>query len=225
MSNQNWSIPNEKLVDGYGLALKNAKKLLGRAKQDFDDGDYGLCIFHATIAMEELGKGIMFMEHMERGEDISLQTWNRDFLHHKPKILASVNHIRTFVEDDDPKKDEKLEKLNELENYLIGHLNQKLESLYLGWDSQKADWAFFDEQTIDQKKSEASLVLSNAEWLITGYLLDGKIITERKSVILDMLRNGKAYGFCSECDRKMNYDELATHKFQHSNHKVDLREN
>ncbi len=83
----------------------------------------------------------------------------------------------------------------------------------------------FDEQTVEQKKNEASLVLSNAKWLITGYLLDGKIITERKSVILDMLRNWKAYGFCSECDQKMNYDEIGMHKFQHSNHKVDLREN
>ena len=214
MSNQNWSIPNEKLVDGYGLALKNAKKLLGRAKQDFDDGDYGLCIFHATIVMEELGKGIMFMEHMERVEDISYQTRNRDFLHHKPKILASVNHIRTFVEDDDPKKDEKLEKLNELENYLIGHLNQKLESLYLGWDSQKADWAFFDEQTIDQKKSEASLVLSNAEWLITGYLMDGKIITERKGFILKRWKKEKEYGFCSNCNQKRNKKEFPTQSFQ-----------
>jgi AbiV family abortive infection protein len=219
-----WTIPDEKIADGYGLSLKNAKKILGIARDLFNKKEYAVSIFLAVIAIEELGKGILLMQ--KRDEPIDNKYWDKNFLHHLPKALASVNSIREVVKQDDPERHNKLQKLNELEQYLREHEIKKLDALYLDWNPERNDWDYYDEQMESVKQKEASLILSNAEWLVTGYLQDGQIITERVNVVLEMVRVGLAYAHCKNCDLRMNnLAVLLQHRKQFSNHEIDFREN
>lgn len=219
-----WIIPNKKIVDGYGLSLKNAKKLLIIAQDLFDKKEYAVCIFLAVIAIEELGKGILLMQ--KRDETIDNLVWNETFLKHMPKALAAVNNIREFVEKDDPELKNKLQKLDELEQYIREHELKKLDALYLDWNTERKDWDYYDEKSEPMRRSEASLILSNAKWLITGYLQDGKIITERAHVVLEMVRVRLAHGHCKNCDLRINdLETIKKHNKEFPDHQIRFTEN
>lgn len=219
-----WVIPGEKIVDGYGLSLKNAKKLLMIAQDLFDKGEYAVSIFLAVIAIEELGKGILLMQKRDNAIDNSV--WNENFLKHLPKALAAVNNIREFVEKDDPERKNKLEKLEELERYLRDHELKKLDALYLDWNPERNDWDYYDEKIESTRRREASVILSNAKWLVTGYLHDGKIITERANVILEMVRTGLAHGHCKNCDLRIDDLEIIQiHTRDFPDHQIGFTEN
>lgn len=215
-------IPKDQITDGYSLSLKNAKKLLKIAHDLFDRSEYAVCIFLAVIAIEELGKGIMLMQ--KRGEGVTRNEWYNDFRNHLDKAIAAVNHIREFVPDDDTRQ-EKLAKLDELEEYLRNHEITKLDSLYLNWDTEKSDWIYYDEKIEPERRHEANEVLINADWLITGYLIDGKFITERSKVIIEMVKVGLAYGHCKDCDLRIgDLNAILQHRKEFTDHTIDFRE-
>lgn len=219
-----WVIPGEKIADGFGLSLKNAKKLLGISRELFNKKEYAVSIFLAVIAIEELGKGILLMQ--KRDEIITSSVWNDSFLKHLPKALAAVNNMREFVAENDPDRKNKLKKLEELEQYLREHEIKKLDALYLDWNPERNDWDYYDEKMESTKRNEASLILTNAEWLITGYLHDGKLITERSSVVLEMVKAGLAYGHCKNCNLRINeLDTIQRHHKQFPDHQIGFTEN
>ncbi len=77
-----WPIDEERISDGYGLSLKNAKKLLNVAHEQFNKvpPEYALCIFLGASAIEEVGKGVMMMEDAMNGIKIITKRWNKNYL-------------------------------------------------------------------------------------------------------------------------------------------------
>jgi AbiV family abortive infection protein len=111
---KHWPIPKKKLIDGSNLSIKNSNKLLDLANEQFkkDEPEYGISIYLAVIAIEELGKAILLSEFSEdSAAAISKDFWNKNLEHHKPKIKAAVDHIRKFIEINDPRRSEKLASL------------------------------------------------------------------------------------------------------------------
>jgi len=220
-----WPIPKKKLIDGSNLSIKNANKLLNLANELFkkENHEYGISIYLSVIAIEELGKAIMLSEASENNEKIDKNIWFKKFEHHKPKILAAVNHIRKFVEEDDPNRKEKLSALDELEKFSLDIINDKLATLYIDWNADRSDWDFFDEKPNLKKNSKARLILKHADWLIGNY---SKSISERTSVIIEMIKVGLAHGHCSECNLKLNdWDSIEQHRKDFPKHNIGLKEN
>jgi len=218
-----WPIDDKKITDGYSLSLKNAKKLLVVAQEQFDKEtpDYALCIFLAASAIEETGKGILLLSLLMKNQKIDAKKWEKKFENHEVKITAAVNHIREFVKKGDKKRHKALD---ELRSELLEILEQKFASIYIDWDATKNDWAFFDEMSKTEKKQQAKRVLKNANWIIDGYLKDGKLITERTKVIWEMVRVGLAVGECKNCSFiSNNLQEIASHN-KEPNHQIGFRE-
>lgn len=211
---KHWPIPKKKLIDGSNLSIKNSNKLLDLANEQFkkDEPEYGISIYLAVIAMEELGKAIMLSELSESSaRKIDKDAWNKNFEHHKPKIKAAVNHIRKFIEKDDPRRSEKLASLNELERFSLEIIDEKLATLYVDWNAERNGWDFYDEKPVSKRLSKAQLILKHANWLIENY---SKSIPERTSVIIEMVRAGLAYGQCNICNLRLNtlYSVMQHHK-------------
>jgi len=219
-----WPVDEKRTSDGYGLSLKNAKKLLNTAHEQFkkDPPDYALCIFLAASAIEEVGKGIMIMEDDLNGTKISAKRWDKKYEQHDVKITAAVNNIRKFVEKGDKKKHKALD---EIRVELLEMLEQKFASLYVDWDASRNDWSFFDELLESKKRDKAKSVLKAADWLVSGYILDGKLITERKAVIIEMVKQGLAVADCGSCAfQSNNFKEITQHRDNFQDHKIGFRE-
>jgi len=104
-------------------------------------------------------------------------------------------------------------------------LEQKFASLYVDWDASRNDWSFFDELSESKKRKKAQSVLKAADWLVTGYILDGKLITERKAVILEMVKQGLAVADCESCGFKSNnFKDIIQHRDNFQDHKIGFRE-
>jgi len=218
-----WPIDYDRIVDGYGLSLKNAKKLLNVAIEQFekDPPDYALCIFLAAAAIEELGKGILLMSFTEKNQKIDSKKWKKKFEDHETKITAAINHISEFVEKGDKKRHKAVE---EIRKELLEILGQKFASIYIDWDARKNDWAVFDEISETKRKQQAKRVLKNAKWIIDGYIRDGKLITERKRVIIEMVRQGLAFAECNSCSFKSNDFKKISQHSKKPGHKIGFRE-
>jgi len=220
----NWPIPKEKLIDGSNLSIKNANKLLNLANDVFkkEEPDYGISIYLAVIAIEELGKAIMFFEAAENDDKIDKNDFNKRFEHHKPKIISAVNHIRKFVEKDDPDRANKLKKLDELEKFSLEIVSEKLSTLYVDWNADSNDWEFYDEKVESQRRSKAQLILKHADWLITNY---SKSVSERTATVIEMVNVGLAHGHCDNCDLRLNdLQSIIRHRQQFPEHKIGFRE-
>lgn len=220
----NWPIPEKKLVDGGNLSLKNAIKLLNLANELFnkENPEYNISIYLAVISLEELGKAIMLIESAEAHEKIYKTKWKNKFENHKSKILAAVNHIKKFVDEEDPELENKLEKLNELKSFSLNIVNEKLATLYIDWNAERNNWDFYEEQSELKKRAKTELILKHADWLVRHY---SKSIPERTAVILEMVEVGLAYGYCKNCDLKLtNLESIKIHHKKFPDHKIGFNE-
>ena len=220
---KHWPIDKKRIGDGFGLSLKNSKKLLNVAIEQFDKDppDYALSIFLAASAIEEMGKGILLMSFMIKNQNIDSKTWKKTFEGHGTKITAAIDDIRKYVKEGDK---ENHEALNKLHAELLMILDQKFASIYVDWDAVKNDWAFFDERSQHEKKKLSHRILTHAKWLIENYTLHGKFITEREAVVIEMVKQGMAVGECKACDFKSNdFKEIKKHTKQ-STHQIGFRE-
>jgi len=219
-----WPVDEKRTSDGYGLLLKNAKKLLNIAHEQFnkDPPEYAICIFLGASAIEEVGKAIMTMEDTINGTKITAKRWDKKYEQHDVKITAAINNIRKFVKKGDKKKHKALD---EIRVQLLEILEQKFASLYVDWDASKNDWSFFDELSESKKRKKAQSVLKAADWLVSGYILDGKLITERKAVIWEMVKQGLAVADCESCGFKSNnINDIKQHLDNFQDHKIGFRE-
>lgn len=219
-----WPISHNRISDGYGLCLKNAKKLLNVSIEQFkkDPPDYALSIFLAASAIEETGKGIMLMSLTEKNIEIDAEKWKKKFEDHKTKITAAIDHISEFVEKNDKIKNKAV---NEIREDLIRIKEEKFASIYLDWDATNNDWAFFDELSTTVKRKKAEKALKAAKWIITGYIKDGKMITERNKVVLEMVKQKLAIAECATCNFKSHdFKEISQHSKSFKDHKIGFRE-
>jgi hypothetical protein len=83
---------------------------------------------------------------------------------------------------------------------------------------------YFDEISESKRKQQAERVLKNAKWLIDGYLKDGKVITERQNVIIEMVKQGLAIGECKSCDfSSSDFQQIIPHN-KKPGHQIGFRE-
>ncbi|MGI0011769.1 MAG: hypothetical protein ACREAE_10265, partial [Nitrosopumilaceae archaeon] len=134
----------------------------------------------------------------------------------------AVDHIRKFIEIDDPRRSEKLANLKELERFSLEIINEKLATLYVDWNAERSDWDFYDEKPFSKRLSKAQLILKHANWLIENY---SKSIPERTSVVIEMVRTGLAYGQCGTCNLRLNtLDSVKQHHKDFPQHMIGFKE-
>ena len=223
---KNWPISKDKLIDGSNLAINNANRLLDTANELFkmENPDYGCCIFLSVIALEELGKAIMLSQAKEKNEKIDKNIWHNKFEYHKPKIKASIDFIRKFVPSNDPNKKQKLKSLDELEQYSLDILNEKMASIYVDWDADRNDWDYVEEKIKISLRADSRRLLKHANWMISTFT---KSPPYRTKTVIALVKAGFAYAECSKCNFKSSdLEKIKEHsqKFVSRGHKIGFRE-
>lgn len=221
----NWPIPGDELIDGSNLAINNANRLLDIANEVYriEKYDYGTCIFLCVLALEELGKGIMLHKAEENNEIIDKNKWSKKFEVHKPKIKASIDFIKEFVDDSDPDRDQKLNSLDELEQYSLDILNEKMASIYVDWDANANDWVYVKERSDILLRADAERLLKHANWMISNFT---KSPPYRVNTILELVKSKFVQAQCRICDFKsFDANEIKEHsKLKSKGHDIGFRE-
>ena len=210
-------------MDGSLVSLKNAKRLLADAKLLFDNHKNSGALANATLALEELGKGLILWEAREKNRTIDKNTWVDELEGHKNKLLAIPKNLKKFS---DPNNTLQKRKLAEMESFLQRLSKKKLEAVYVDWDASKNEWFLYDEKTTKEKRKDAKEALDLAKWAIKGYLRDGDLITERIETVIQMVNNKNVHAVCDTCFSVMrSMNQVLIHRQTWPDHKIGFRKN
>ena len=198
-----WTIPDDDVVDGFMVCLKNARRLSQDAKLMFNNNRYSTCIHLAVLALEELGKTYMLLLAASKNQVITERTWNKEFRVHQQKLATVVECLETFSENDSAKAKQMREKLKIFLNEIS---RLKMEAMYVDWDSTKKQWRYFDEQKGDKQRLAKEVLRANAaliDPLIRGLESDGDFIWLPIKEKIKLILQHKASAFCHSCGEVM----------------------
>lgn len=213
-----WIIPENQVLDGAKLALKNADELYKSAKILFDNQRFVHALSIATLALEEFGKHCILAEHAMSRTKIDSKFWYNTIKSHEKKLEAIPNHLDQFP---GPSSEEAEKEMKEYRKYLLKLSKTKLEHLYVDWDKIKKKWALvINSKSVEEK---AKFAVETAHWTIEKYI--GDIRWDRELLFMshkDMInnfKNKKIHAFCNTCSIVMlNPQELKSHRKIHPEH-------
>lgn len=200
-----WPIPDDKILDGSIITLKNSYRLTKDAEILLKEKKYSTALTIATLALEEFGKHCMLnQEELSKIKTpIGEKIWHDEYENHKIKILAIPKYLRRFS---DPKNHETEVKLKEMEDYFTDLSKTKLKSLYVDWDGTKNDWFYFDDDS-PEKEDEAKKAVNTAIWAIEKYLEDiggdKDLILTNPDQLIELMKEGRVHCFCDGCSTVM----------------------
>lgn len=202
---KHWPIPDNKILDGSTISLKNSYRLTKDAEILLKEKKYSTVLTIVTLALEEFGKHCMLNEEKisETKTPISKEIWKNQYESHKTKILAISNYFRRFS---DPKNLKNKAKLKEMEDYFTDLCKTKLKSLYVDWDGISNNWFYFDDDS-PEKEDEAKKAVDTAIWIIEKYLEDiggdKDLILTKATQRIKLMKEGKVHCFCDRCSTAM----------------------
>ena len=193
-----WIIPNNEVLDGAKLALKNADELNKSAKILFEHDRFVHALSIATLALEEFGKHCILKEHETSNTIVDSKLWFSTIKNHEEKLKAIPTHLeQTPIEPSEEVKKE----LNRYRKYLLELSKLKLEHLYLDWNSIKKKWALVGNSK--SIKAKAKFAIDTANWTIEKYLedlqWDRELLFMPHKEIVQLFENKKVHAFCNLC--------------------------
>ena len=220
-SGKKWPIPITSLMDGSMLSLKNAQRLLKDTKNAKSNHNFEQTITQGILALEELGKALILWECAETKTKVDKKYWHDNLENHEKKLLAVPKNLRKFTPNSAIQAKKAIGKMEKL---LEKFKDQKLQAIYLDWNPSRSDWFLYSEKRKEDKQKDAIEVLQLAEWAVTGYIKDGKFITERRAKIIEMVKTKQAHAFCKTCTKTMfRINEIAVHHRFFPDHKINFR--
>lgn len=210
-----WPIPEDKILDGTLLALKNADRLSKDAKILFENKKYSSAIALSTLALEEFGKHCLLLreEFTNHQRQIDTKIWHNEFENHKAKLNSIIEHIRKFLTR--ANEIEAKKQIDELEQYLLRLADTKIQTLYVDWDGENNDWFYYDD--CENKEEDAKEAVKTIQWMIENYIYelggDRDLIFTLPMKIIELLQQNKIHGMCKKCGMLLfNGTELVTHR-------------
>lgn len=208
-----WPIPQDRILDGSIISLKNAYRLTKDAEILLKEKKYSTALTIATLALEEFGKHCMLNDdELSAKRDIDTKIWHGEYESHVKKIVAIPKYLRKFSKKGNS---ESQQKLVEMEKYFNELSTRKLKSLYVDWDGQNNDWYYYDDNS-PEKEDEARKAVESAIWSIEKYLEDvggdiDLVMTTPKQLI-KLLQENKVHCFCPKCASAiLNHKEYLGH--------------
>lgn len=219
MKDDSWTIPNEILLDGSSLALKNTDRLLKDARILFDNKRYSTSLALSVLALEEFGKCLLLFEAMTKRSKVTSNMWRKHFMNHNVKLNAILRIIELFPPSPEY-KDELDKESKELAKLVEKWGATKIQAIYVDWDNQTKNWFCYDEKVDEDKMKDSREVLNLVErWFKAFSEHLGEVVFATKQEKIEALRSGKAYCFCHDCGLVMiNERELAGHL--KTNHRI-----
>ena len=221
-----WIIPENEVLDGAKLALKNADELYQTAKILLDNYRFVHALSIATLALEEFGKHCILKEHAMSKTKIDSKFWNTTITNHGEKLDAIPTHLEQFSID----SLEVQRELKRYRKYLLQLSKKKLEHLYLDWDSINKEWALVDNSK--SIKDKAKFAVDTAHWTIEKYVeelkWDRELLFISHKDMIKLFKNKKIHAFCNVCSIPLIINnELLQHrkKFKEYDTKVSWHYN
>ena len=212
-----WIIPDNEVLDGSKLALKNADELYQSAKILFDNDGFVHALSIATLALEEFGKHCILKEYTMSKTTVDSKFWYTTIKNHEQKLNAIPNHLEQFTID----SLEVQRELTRYRKYLLKLLKSKLEHLYLDWDSINKKWALVNNSKLI--KDKAKFAVDTAHWTIEKYLehlrWDRELLFMSHKDIIQLFQNKKIHAFCNVCSTPLiTNTELLQHRKKFNEH-------
>ena len=220
-----WPISQDKSFDGASISLKNSYRLLKEAKHCFANNEYSTALSLSTLALEEFGKHFMIYDAIMTNRKITQDVWKNEFENHEKKLLKIPNYLRTFSTTITKKQAQTFAKMEKLVKKLA---LQKLEALYVDWDSKNNMWYYYDDKPLLEKKTNAKEAIDLASWAIDGYIKEtnrGNLVFKTIDEIMSLFEKRKTHAFCDSCGLVMiTKSEIITHQITNPKHKVGFHE-
>lgn len=193
-----WTIPQNVLIDGSILALKNTDRLIEDSRVAFNHDRYSISLTLSVLALEEFGKHLMLFDYAHSKKQITQSKWKNDFSDHKTKLKSITKTLSKFSRlKNDPTALKANEKLRIL---LMELLNEKLEGIYLDWNEQKKEWKNYDDLPLDIRKRRSSYVLNVAVRFLNIYIgARGDIPFTTTKEKISLFRARKIHAICDTC--------------------------
>lgn len=220
-----WPIPPDKAFDVGTISLKNSHRLLKEAKHCFANNQYSTSLALTTLALEELGKHFMVYDAIKSNRTITQDIWKSEFQKHEQKLIKIPNYLRKFSISI---TEQQAQTFTKMENLVRKLALQKLEALYVDWDSKKGTWYYYDDKPVNEKKSNAKEAIDLADWAIEGYIKEtnlGNLVFKTTSEIMSLFEKRKVHAFCNDCGLVMiTKSDMKEHQITKPTHKVGFHE-
>lgn len=212
MTKPYWIIPDNEVLNGAKLALKNADELNKSANILFENDRFVHALSIATLALEEFGKHCILKEHEMSNTVVDSKLWDSTIKNHEEKLKAIPAHLeQTPIESSEEVK----KVLKKYKKYLLELSKLKLEHFYLDWNSVNKEWALVENSK--SIKEKAKFAINTANWTIEKYLEDLQwdrelLFTPHKEII-KLFENKKVHAFCNLCSTPfITRSELLYHR-------------
>ena len=161
-----WPIPNDRILDGSIITLKNSYRLAKDAEILLKEKKYSTSLTIATLALEEFGKHCIMTEYAMSNTEIDSKFWFDTIKNHGKKLNAIPDHLGLYPNSTEHQKKE----LQRYRKYLLKLSKMKLEHLYLDWDDIDKKWSLIvNSKSIKEK---AKFAVETAHWTIEKYIED-----------------------------------------------------
>ncbi len=223
MTKPYWIIPQNDLLDGSKLALKNADELYLSAKILYDNQRFVHALSIATLSLEEFGKHCILKEHAMNNLKIDSKFWDEVVRKHEKKLNAIPNHLDQ--EHFPPSGLEVKKELERYRKYLLKLAKMKLEHLYVDWDSIEKKWSVILNS--DSIKEKAKFAIETAHWTIEKYIedirWDRELLFISHKEMLNLFQKKKIHAFCNKCSLLiLDRNELLAHRNAFRKHDADV---